>query len=138
MQTPRGAIAYRRVEAESRSPLELTVMLYDGALGSLARARDAVARGDLPARAEAVSRALEIVAALQGTLNLDEGGPIARDLDALYTYMTTRLVDSTVRRDGAALEEVSRLLSTLRSAWAEIAAPASCAAAEPVRRQEPA
>jgi flagellar protein FliS len=120
--TPHGATAYRRIDAESRSPLELTVMLYDGALGLLARAREAVARGDLPNRAKAVSRALEILAALQGTLNFAEGGQIARDLDRLYAYMTTRLVDSTVKRDASALDEVSRLLSTLRSAWAEIAA----------------
>jgi len=38
---PRGADAYRRVEAESRSPIELVVMLYDGVLRFVADARDA-------------------------------------------------------------------------------------------------
>jgi hypothetical protein len=46
----RAAQAYRRVESESRSPLELVVMLYDGALRFVNDAREAHARKDLRAR----------------------------------------------------------------------------------------
>jgi flagellar protein FliS len=118
----RAAEAYRRVESESRSPLELVVMLYDGALRFIAEAREAHLRGDLRARGHAVSRALAIVAQLQSTLNLEQGGTIASDLDNLYDYVNARLVDVTLRHDVTACDELQSLLGTLREGWAQAAA----------------
>jgi flagellar protein FliS len=118
---PRGADAYRRVEAESRSPLELVVMLYDGALRFLAEAREAHGRRDLIARGNALSRALAIIAELQSTLNLNEGGAVAAELDRLYSYITWRLMDVNTKQDGTALDEAHKLLSTLCDAWAQTA-----------------
>ena len=63
INTPRGADAYRRMNVETRSPLELVVMLYDGALRYLGEARSAIERRDVNARAEAVSRTLAILTA---------------------------------------------------------------------------
>jgi flagellar protein FliS len=113
--------AYRKVEAQSRSPLELVVMLYDGALASLTEARSAAAHGDARRQSVAVSKALAIVCSLQETLNLSEGGSVAAELDRLYTYASRRLLDVTVKKDVAALVEVHKLLTCLRSAWHEIA-----------------
>lgn len=123
----RGAEVYRRTEAVSRSPLELVLMLYDGALRFTAQAREAAARGDLRARAEGVSRALAILSELQNTLKVDEGGAVGRELDRLYSYMIERLLDVTRNRDAAPLDEVHTLLSTLRDAWAQIAAKGAAA-----------
>jgi flagellar protein FliS len=117
----KGAAAYRRIEAESRSPLELVVMLYDGALRFVGEAKQAHTRGDLRARGHAISRCLAIIAELQSTLNVDQGGAIAEELDRLYHYVNTRLVDVSVKQDVAALDEIHRLLSTIRDAWAGIA-----------------
>jgi flagellar protein FliS len=118
---PRGADAYRRVEAESRSPLELVVMLYDGALRFVGEAKEADQGRDLIRRGRAVSRTMAIVSELQNTLNMHEGGAIAAELDRLYTYMNGRLLDVTARHDGGALDELTRLLTTLRDAWAQVA-----------------
>src|SRR5262245_56495791 len=101
----RAAQAYRRVESESRSPLELVVMLYDGALRFLGEAADAAARGDLRARSHAVSRVLAIVAELQNTLDLEKGGAVADQLDDLYTYITSRLIDVALKKDVTAIDE---------------------------------
>ena len=113
--------AYRQVEVQSRSPLELVVMLYDGALASLTEARTAAAEGDSRKRAAAVSKALAIVCSLQETLNLDDGGAVASELDRLYTYALGRLIDVTVKHDIDALSEVHKLLTSLREAWHQIA-----------------
>lgn len=122
MAPPRGAEAYRRIEAESRSPMELVVMLYDGAIRFVGQARAAMARKDVAARGEAISRVLTIVAELQNTLNVDEGGTIAQELDRLYTYINLRLLDVTAKQDATALDEVEKVLVTLRDGWAQIAA----------------
>lgn len=115
----RGIEAYRRVDAETRSPIELVVMLYDGAIRFVGEARDAARQNDVAGRTRAVSRALAIVTELQNTLRIEEGGDLARELDRLYSYMTARLIDSNVRRDQTALDEVHRLLSTVREGWAQ-------------------
>lgn len=121
----RGAEAYRQTEARSRSPLELVVMLYDGALRFVAEASEAHANRQIAARGTAISRAIAIVGELQSTLNLDEGGEIATQLDRLYGYIQNRLLDVTMHQDPKALTEVRTLLSTLRDAWAQIATPAA-------------
>jgi len=121
----RGAMAYRTVDAQSRSPLELVVMLYDGGIRFVSEARDADERKDLIARSVAVSKSLAIVGELRSTLNLDEGGDMALDLDRLYDYMMTRLLDVTTKRDTSGLEEVQRLMITVRDGWRQLSASAS-------------
>ena len=93
-------------------------MLYDGALRFVGEARAAVARNDIAGRSEAVSRTLDIISELQNTLNVEQGGKIAEELDRLYTYIATRLLDVT-RGDAAAADEIHKLLGTLRDAWSQ-------------------
>ena len=127
MVNARGADVYRRTEVQSSSPMELVVMLYDGAIKFTLEAREAIARNDVRARTTAVSRALAIIAELQNTLNMKEGGDIARELDRLYPYMSTRLLDVTAKADDKAAEEVLKLLRMLREAWSQIVATSAAA-----------
>lgn len=116
----RAANVYQQTHVQSRSPLELVVMLYDGALRFVGEAQSALERKDLTAKREAISRTLAIVSELQSTLNMEEGGDIARSLDALYAYASSRLLEANMQNDPARLEELARLFGTLRDAWAEI------------------
>lgn len=113
--------SYRRTQAQSATPLELVTMLYDGALRFLDSARAAIERRDIPARRDALSRALAIISELQCTLNMEQGGEIAASLDRLYNYANMRLLDAAMRNDAAAVDEVKRLFSTLRDGWQTIA-----------------
>ena len=117
----RGAAAYRQTSVQSSSPLQLVVLLYDGAIKHMSAARDAMARRDLVARREGFSRAMAIVAELQSTLNLKEGGEVAQSLDRLYVYVLDLLVQANVRHDPRPLEEAERLLAPLRDAWSQVA-----------------
>jgi flagellar protein FliS len=117
----RGAEAYRQTHVQSRSPLELIVMLYDGALRFTRETVEAMERGDLVAKRDALSKSLAILAELQGTLNLEQGGETAASLDSLYTYMINRLTEANVQRTAAPVHEVIRLLNGLRDAWAQAA-----------------
>jgi flagellar protein FliS len=116
----RGAASYRQIAVQSRTPLELVVMLYDGALRFVAHARDAMARNDVAARQQGVSRALAIVSELQSTLDMQGGGAIAGELDRLYAYVTERLTAASITQDVAPLDDASRVLSTLRDGWVAI------------------
>ena len=97
-------------------------MLYDGALRFVAEAQAAVARNDIRGRVQAVTRALAIIAELQNTLKIKEGGAVAEELDRLYSYIMMRLLDVSLKRDTGALDEVRKLLLPVREAWAQTAA----------------
>ena len=121
----RGAEAYYQTHVQSRSPLELVVMLYDGALRFCEQAADAMDNGDMATKAMALSRAFAILAELQNTLNVRDGGDVARQLDALYLHMNDRLVDANIQRSSAPIRDVIRLLAPLRDAWSQVATPAA-------------
>jgi len=117
----RAATQYMHTQVRSSTPLELVVLLYDAALASAATARDAIARKDIPTRRAALSRMLAIIAELQNTLDLEGGGQIAKDLDALYAWLTSRLLDATVQQSARPIDDAVRVLKPLRDAWKTIA-----------------
>jgi flagellar protein FliS len=121
----RGADAYYQTHVQSRSPLELVVMLYDGALRFLDQAAEAMDRGDMASKAMALSKAFAILAELQNTLNVKDGGDVAQQLDALYSHMHDRLVDANLQRSSAPIRDVMKLLGPLRDAWSQVATPAA-------------
>lgn len=118
----RAAQHYQQTQVRSSSPLELVVLLYDGALRATAAAADAMERRDIPARRDAISRALAIIGELQSTLNMDQGGALAIELDRLYTWMTDALVQATVQQSTEPIRDVRKVLETLREGWQQIAA----------------
>jgi flagellar protein FliS len=127
--SPRGIDSYRQNDIQSRSPLELVVMLYDGALRFTSDARDAMVRSDIRARQQHLSRAMAIVSELQSTLDMETGGEVAEHLDSLYGFVRDRLIDASVTQDLQPLDEARRVLTTLREGWLAISRASASAAA---------
>ncbi len=123
----RAAAAYKETLVESRSPLELVAMLYDGLIQSITKARDAQARGDLREKQLAQSRAMRVMHELQNTLDHEKGGDLANQLGALYVYVSTRLLEANLNKETEGYDEALRLMTPLRDAWAEIAASPTAA-----------
>ncbi len=118
----RAVDTYTRLEVETgvaaASPQRLVVMLYDGALKAVLNAQAALARGDLPERGAAISKAISIIdEGLRPALDLEAGGEIAGNLLALYDYVANRLLYANLKGHGQSLEEAVHLLSELKSAW---------------------
>lgn len=107
---------------ESASPHRLTAMLLDGALSRIASARGYMERGEIAAKGECISRSIEIIAGLRGTLDHDRGGELADRLESLYEYMTRRLLHANLHDDLGALDEVAGLLRPIKDAWDAIPA----------------
>jgi flagellar protein FliS len=137
----RGVNAYANVGLEtgiaSASPHKLIVMLYDGALVALLSAKTNIAANNIAAKGTAISKAITIIDnGLRASLDKEAGGEIAANLDALYDYMSRRLLHANLKNDVPAIEEVHRLLSDLREAWVAIGdkveQPASAAAGAPM------
>jgi flagellar protein FliS len=132
----RGVNAYANVGLEtgiaSASPHKLIVMLYDGALVALLSAKTNIAANNIAAKGLAISKAITIIDnGLRASLDKDAGGEIAANLDALYDYMSRRLLHANLKNDVPAIEEVHRLLSDLREAWVAIGDKVEQAASAP-------
>jgi flagellar secretion chaperone FliS len=125
MSLQRGLTTYRQTQVQSRTPLELVVMLYDGALKFLHQAREAIERGDIAARRDASSRAITIISELQSTLNMEQGGDLAQRLDELYIYVNGRIIAAAAENSVAPIDDATRVLNVLRESWVAIATPAA-------------
>lgn len=117
----RGAAAYQQTQVQCGTPVELVVELYDAAITNMVKARESLARNDLRGKRDAISRTLAVISELQSTLDMKKGGEIASQLDALYAYITGRVLDFNANRDAGSLDEAHRLMSTLREAWRQVA-----------------
>jgi len=100
--------------------VELIQMLFDGLLDSLVTARGHIQRNAIEDKNKSLVRAGRIVIGLQGALDLEKGGDLARNLHELYSYVTRRLVYVNAHNDLAVLEEVQTLMGEIRQAWRDV------------------
>ena len=107
--------------AETLAPARQIVLLYDGAIRRIKEARHAIETRRINDRYLALAKATAIVEGLQGCLDLERGGAVARNLDQLYTYLVLRLARINLEDDVAICDELTARLSELRDSWAKIA-----------------
>ena len=116
-----GVTRYAQVagttEVAYASPHRLVQMLMEAALDKIAIATGQATRRDFEAKGRSINWAISIINGLRGSLNLEEGGEIAHNLDDLYDYMVRRLVDANAATDPAILQEVSGLLGEVKAGW---------------------
>ena len=101
----------------SADPHGLIVMLMDGALERIARARGCIRNGARGEKAQLLQAAVAIVDELRCSLDLGAGGPLAANLEDLYDYLCRQLIKANVSDRIETLDEVSHLLGEIRSAW---------------------
>ena len=111
-----------QAQAIEASPHRLIQMLMEGGLTRLAQARGAMERNQTALKGELVSKSIAIVGGLRQALDVKQGGELAVNLDNLYAYMTTRLMEANIKNDPAILEEVADLLREVKTGWDAIAA----------------
>ncbi|GEC96975.1 flagellar protein FliS [Zoogloea ramigera] len=123
----RGAAAYSSVGVETgvstADPHKLILMLFEGALLQIGTAAIALENKDVPGKGMAISKAIEIILnGLKVSLDYEAGGELAQRLGALYDYMTQRLLYANLHNSRPAMDEVTQLLTDLKSAWEAIGA----------------
>lgn len=120
-----------RTTIETASPHRLVLMLLDGALEKLRTARHAMHSGNIADKGAQLTWAISIIDGLRASLNLDQGGETALNLDRLYDYMGRTLLESNLRNDPDKIDEVERLLGEIRVGWKGIASEVDGLAALP-------
>lgn len=117
----KGVNQYANVHNESgltdASSHYLIQMLMDGFLARVNTAKGAMVRSDMELKGVYVSRAMAILGGLHEAVDLEKGGEIAVNLDRLYTYMSSRLLQASCENNEAILDEVASLMREIKAGW---------------------
>jgi flagellar protein FliS len=109
-----------QTQVTTTTPGHIVVLLYDGAITFLEQAKEEIEAKNFAKKGILISQALDIIAELDGSLNNEKGGELSQNLHRLYMYCNTRLLRANLKMDTSIINEVIGILSSFRSAFAEI------------------
>ena len=109
--------AYKKAAVSTVDQRKLIVMLYDGAIKFLTVAVDKMDKTDRYEAHKNLIRGKSIIAELLASLNMEQGGEIASNLQRLYTYMFNELIEANLENDSGRVVKVVVLLKELRTGW---------------------
>lgn len=118
-----GIKAYKAVGIKDdlavADPHRVIQLLMQGALENMAKAKGCIERKDFAGKSESISKAINIISALQGCLDMS-AGQISDNLFALYDFMLDRLITASGEKSIEMLNEVMEILLTIKGAWDQI------------------
>lgn len=125
MLTNNAYAQYSNNKILTASPAELTLMLYEGAIKFCNIAIIGIEQGNIQKAHDNIMKTQRIIEEFQITLNRDY--PVAKDFDAVYSYLIRRLREANTTKKIAILEEVLKHLRTMRDTWKEVMRKANAA-----------
>ncbi|HVT11062.1 MAG TPA: flagellar export chaperone FliS [Fimbriimonadaceae bacterium] len=111
---------YQKGAVNGASPVQLVIMLYDGALRFMEAGKYAMAACDLEKQNNNLQKAQKIIMELMSCLDMQNGGDIAKNLLALYTFAYDQLVQANIKDEPGGIENSIQIFSQLRESWVEI------------------
>ena len=112
---------YERVDVMTAGRTGIIAMLCDGVVRFNGMAREAIKAGDVERRNRYINRSIAIVSELSGSLDMDKGGEIAKNLARLYEYSIFQLGRANMKNSPEDLESVTRLFRELAKGWRHLA-----------------
>ncbi len=99
------------------SPHAQVAAIFQHIVGNLVAASNAIDRKDVKQRGECISKAIRLIDVLKISLDLEKGGNIATNLDALYDYCTQKLIIGNIQSDKSHIDEVSGIIREIKEGW---------------------
>ena len=112
--------AYKKASVNTLDQNKLIIMLYDGAIKNANFAVQHMESGDIEKVHDSLIKTKNIVTELLATLNMEQGGEIAKNLKSLYSYMFSQLIEANMEKKSEPVLTVIDLLKELRGAWVQI------------------
>ena len=105
---------YQTSNITTATPEKLMIMLFDGAVQFLQKAKIAIEEKNLKDRATNIESARKIIRELMRTIDLDNGNDVSKSLFRLYNRMVMKLIKANVSRNCELINEVIEDLSNIR------------------------
>jgi len=99
------------------SPVELVLLLTDGLLDELARARAHIVNRRYEQKAISIDKCVEIINGLSSSLDFEQGGEVVANLARLYDFCASHLNTAGIKLDPGMVDEVVAVLTTIRQGW---------------------
>ncbi|MBC8258446.1 MAG: flagellar export chaperone FliS [SAR324 cluster bacterium] len=112
--------AYKKASVNTLDQNKLIIMLYDGAIKNASFAVQYMDSGEIEKVHNCLIKTKNIVTELMATLNMEQGGDIAKNLQSLYSYMFSQLIEANIEKKSEPVVIVIDLLKELRAAWVQI------------------
>ncbi|PAQ13645.1 flagellar export chaperone FliS [Bacillaceae bacterium SAOS 7] len=109
---------YENNSVNTASPGELTLMLYNGCLKFIRKAKEAIKAKNYEQKNINIQKAQKIIQELMVTLNMDI--EISKEMMALYDYLNRRLIDANLKNDIDILNEVEGFVEEFRDTWKQV------------------
>jgi len=109
--------AYQRDSVFALPREQLLLRIYEALMRRLEEARLAMASGSRANAGRAISKSLEIVAALRDSLDESAGAACSGRLDQLYRTVSQWLVEANVQQSPQLIEASRRVVGTLKEGW---------------------
>jgi flagellar protein FliS len=104
-------------EIEAATPHRLVQLMMERALSKIAIAKTQMERRAVVEKGKYIGDAIGIICGLQASLNHKPDAELSGNFDALYDYMTRRLLEANLRDDPDILSEVTGLMREIKEAW---------------------
>lgn len=131
-----AADIYRQQAIQTNNPSKILLMVFDGAISALKRAKVLLDENNIPETHNQILKAQDLVGEL--IVALDFQYEISHYLAGLYQYIIDRLVDANVKKDHSIIDEVLELLNEMRDMWQETSKLAAAQAAPANQNNTPA
>lgn len=110
--------SYKQTEVKTKTPGELTLMLYEGCLKFIKRAEKAMDEENIQDRNTNLIKAQNIIRELMVTLN--PSVEISKQMMQMYDFILSRLIDANMKNDKQALKEAEQFVIEFRDTWKEV------------------
>lgn len=105
---------YQTNNITTATPEKLMIMLFDGAIQFLQKAKTAIEEKNLQERSKNIEGARKIVRELMRTIDLENGNDVSKSLFRMYNKMAMKLIKANVSRKIELLDEVIEDLMNIR------------------------
>jgi flagellar protein FliS len=99
------------------SPVELVLLLTDGLLDELARARGHIVGKRYEQKAASINKCVDIINGMSSSLDFEHGGEVVANLAKLYDFCASHLQEAGIKLDPAKVDEVVKIIGTIRHGW---------------------
>lgn len=111
---------YKQNQVLNATPKKLVILLYEGAIKNLKLAELSADEKKIEATGNALIKAQNIISELMNTLDFENGGEVAQNLNQLYDYLISELIKANVSKESEDIKRSRVMLEELRDTWIEI------------------
>ena len=121
MTQPYNALSAYAAASKMTTSLGAVVLLYDGMIKEVGKAKAAIQEGRIEDRFNATQKACKILLGLQSHLDFERGGDISLMLDQFYHTIFRDLQQVNMQNSTALCDENNGALGEVRASCAELA-----------------